>query len=182
MTYDALDSKLRSMINRFGYERVEKSLREIGHSESAARGVVPEQRSSGGGTSTRTNSRRPRPTAVEYVSRMKLPTDRKRMLAEAAERFENKSFLPTSGDIRNFCGLYGVEQPVSGSRASAVPRLFKFMATMDPDELAKILRSGMFSGPARLGPIAEAIRNAGRDRIPSRVMRDGTASVREAAE
>ena len=70
--------------------------------------------------------------------------------------------MPTFGDIRNFCQVYGIDEPASKSRASAIPRVFKFMATMSDEEVQGILDGGMFSGPSRVGPIADAIRANGR--------------------
>ena len=83
-------------------------------------------------------------------------------LLELAKRFQDKSFLPTFGDIRNFCQAYGIDVPASGSRASAIPRVFKFIAAMDGGEVQRIVDHWLFSGPARLGPIADAIRKNGR--------------------
>ena len=83
-------------------------------------------------------------------------------LLELANRFQDKSFLPTFGDIRNFCQAYGIDVPASGSRASAIPRVFKFIATMDSGEVQRIVDDRLFSGPARLGPIADAIRKQRR--------------------
>ena len=103
---------------------------------------------------------------------MVLPDDHRRLLVEAAEKFEQKSFLPTVGDVRNFCEIHGVTGPSSGSRADTVPRVFKLLGTMNTDDLRRMLDSGMFSGPARLGPIADAIRDAGRERILDRTLRE----------
>ena len=85
-------------------------------------------------------------------------------MTELAQRFHSKSFLPTFGDIANFCQTYNIDVPASKSRASAIPRVFKFIAAMEADEIQRMLDEGMFSGPARLGPIADAIRRNGRGR------------------
>ena len=108
---------------------------------------------------------------------MVLPDDRRRLLFEAAEKFQEKSFLPTVGDVRNFCEIHGVTGPSSGSRADTVPRIFKLLATMNTDDLRRMLDSGMFSGPARLGPIADAIRDAGREHILDRKSRHDRLSA-----
>ena len=84
------------------------------------------------------------------------------MVVELAGRFQDKSFLPTFGDIANFCHFYQIDKPASKSRASAIPRVFKFIASMEADDVRIILDQGMFSGPSRLGPIADAIRRNGR--------------------
>ena len=107
---------------------------------------------------------RPRLTASEYVVKMDVAEDRRQWLTEVAGQFDAKSFLPTSGDVRRFCGMYGVPAPGSMARGSAIPRVFKFIGKMARDEVSEMLDSGMFSGPAQLGPIADAIRDAGRAR------------------
>lgn len=99
----------------------------------------------------------------EYVARMDVAPERKALLVAAAEKFQDKSFLPTVGDVRNFCGVYGIDGSFD-SRAGAAPKVFRFLASMSVEEMARMLDRGVFSGPARLGPIADAMRDAGRER------------------
>ena len=118
----------------------------------------------------RLHKRTAKPNAVEYAVKMELPSDKQTAIVELAERFERKDFLPTFGDIRHFCDRYGIDVPASKTRASAIPRVFKFIATeMDAKEAQRILDDGMFSGPSRLGPIADAIRRNGRASRASRL-------------
>ena len=101
--------------------------------------------------------------ATEYAAKMELPPDKQSAIVKLAERFERKAFLPTFGDIANFCQMHDINVPASKTRANAIPRVFKFLATdTEVDELQRILDDGMFSGPSRLGPIADAIRQNGR--------------------
>ena len=78
---------------------------------------------------------------------------------QAAQMFEDKLFLPAIADIREFCRVHGVQFPKTASRASSVPRVFTYLATMDTSAIYKTLEEGTFSGPTRLAPIADAIRN-----------------------
>lgn len=112
--------------------------------------------------------RNPKVTAPEYVAKMDLPADHKRLMEEAADRFCAKSFLPTIGDIRNFCEIYQIALPKSGSRASSIPRVFRFLAAMDTVELQTMLDNDSFSGPARFGLVSEAIMRASDARIQAR--------------
>ena len=98
----------------------------------------------------------------EYVAKMDLPSEKKRGMAELAKRFEEKAFLPSFGDIRKFCRIYRIVEPASKSRVSALPRVFKFIATLETSDIQRILDDGLFSGPSRLGPIADAILRHGR--------------------
>ena len=113
---------------------------------------------------------------------MVLADDQRRLLAEAAEKFQEKAFLPTVGDVRHFCEVHGFNGPASGSRADAVPRVFRFLATLNADDLRTTLDGGMFSGPARLGPIADAILDAGRERRLERASREHGLSASGAPE
>ena len=131
----------------------------------------------------RTASQRPRVRvkAPEYVAKMDVDGGKVSAIRALAEQFETKAFLPRGADIRNFCHIHGIDDRVSKSRAGAIPRLFKYLATMDPDELQRLLDDGAFSGPSRLGPLAEAIREHGRaDRHPCTVQ-EGEQHAVEAA-
>ena len=154
-----LKIQLRSLVDRYGIEQIEHTLKAIATSRrrSAAR-----KRGSNDAAQRNGQRRRTRTTAPEYVAKMDLSTERRTAALALAERFEEKSFLPTCADIRDFCGAYDIEAPASRSRASAIARIFKFVATMDVDELQRLLDENAFSGPSRLGPIAEAIRQNGR--------------------
>ena len=158
-----LEDTLHSMIQQYGFEQVDRSLKEIGA------GNHKFENSSRYATDTvdkvsvaKQGRKRTRATAPEYVEKMQLPSEKRLSVTELAGRFQDKSFLPTFGDIANFCQTYNIDEPASRSRASAIPRVFKFIATMEADEIQRMLDEGMFSGPARLGPIADAIRRNGR--------------------
>ena len=47
-------------------------------------------------------------------------------------------------------------------RVAGIPRTFKFLITMQLTDIQRMLGDGMFSGPAELGPIADAIRGKAR--------------------
>ena len=154
-----LETALRSLVRRYGIEQVDRSLHEIRLSERHPEDGSPHPKN---GKSRTTTKKRHAASAQEYVAKMDQHPDKAPVLAELAKRFQEKSFLPTLGDIRSFCQVYGIEEPASRSRASAVPRVFNVMATMSNEEVQGILDGGMFSGPSRLGPVADAIRKNGR--------------------
>ncbi len=161
MIDNRLGTELRSLVRRYGIEQVDRSLREIRRSGAArdnGRGVQP----ASGGSKTRTRRDAQARSAPEYVAKMDFIAERRPAMSELAKRFHEKTFLPSFGDVRRFCESYGIDAPASNSRAGAIPRVFKFMATMDRDEIQRIVDYQLFSGPSRLGPIAEAIRANGR--------------------
>ena len=162
MTESELKKALTSMVRAHGFEQVDKYLAEIRRAED--RGSSPTPRSALPKRTALMPASKKRPTALQYVGKMKLPPEKRTMVFDLAGRFEAKSFLPTLGDIDDFCQSYGIGDFASRSRANAIPRLFKLLASMDTEDLRRILNEGMFSGPSRLGPIADAIRRNGRVR------------------
>lgn len=154
-----LKDMLCLMVDRHGPEQVNRALREVvsAHRRKNAnkgKAKVPPKNSA--------KAKTKKTTALEYVAKMDLHPEKKRVMAELAKRFEEKNFLPSFGDIRNFCRIYRIVEPASKSRVSALPRVFKFIATMETSDIQRILDDGLFSGPSRLGPIADAIMRNGR--------------------
>ena len=150
---DELQAALRPIIERFGIDAVRDALRD-----HARRGRTRRRR----GGAARKPGARPQPTAVEYVAKMGLPEDRAAVMGRAAAEFERRTFLPTLGDIRSFCETYGIDAPKSTSRAAGIPRVFRFLKSMDTAAIETMLDDRLFSGPVELGPIAEAIRGRAR--------------------
>ena len=162
MTSNELESALLSLIRRYGFELVNRCLRDIGLSEdqpgcSSLRGILSDT-----SVSAKPPTRRPKISAPQYVAKLDLPLEKKPAIVELAKRFERKAFLPTFGDIDNFCQTHGLSTPASRTRASAIPRLFRYISTLDSSRTQAILDEEMYSGPSKLEPIAEAIRKNGR--------------------
>ena len=150
-----LNTILRPIVQEYGLGHVLESLGKIASSDVQSDRIIVKQ----------PDKKKAKVVATEYVANMEFSSEEKKMvLADMAEQFESKCFLPTFGDIRNFCEMYRIDVPASKSRASVIPRLFKFVSEMEPEEVRKMLDDGMFSGPSRLGPIADAIRRNGRTR------------------
>ena len=162
MTETQLKDTLRVIVRQYGFEQVNQTLREIHTSARQLKNPKQGKTSPDNDTATRPKKKRVKPNALEYVAKIELSSEKGQTVAELAKRFESKAFLPTFGDIRNFCQIYGIDEPASKSRASAIPRIFKFISSMETDELQRILDEEMFSGPSRLGPIADEIRRIGR--------------------
>lgn len=158
MTADQLASSLRALVREHGLDQVSRSLDEIGttlddHPEKAESGADRPGQPAGVNKSRKKRSA----TALERVARMDLSQEKTDAVVELARRFDEKSFMPTFGDIAHFCHLYNVDEPSSKSRASAIPRVFRTIAAMEVEDIQGMLDYGMFSGPSRLGPIADAI-------------------------
>ena len=149
-------------MQEYGLGRVLKSLGETATDYAPRKAAGRPAAQSNGRPAKKASPRKPRVTATAYVDKMNIHPGSYPAVAELAKRFENKSFMPSWYDVDRFCRMYGIETPASRSRANAIPRVFKRLATMDAEEVQKILDYGMFSGPSKLAPISEAIRRHGR--------------------
>ena len=150
-----LADELRRLVGRHGFEAVDLELRLLETKQQPTRNV-------GRGAQTVRKRRNGRLKAPEYVEKMDIDAERRPAVSALAERFEAKSFLPRCADISNFCAIYDIDEPASKSRAAAIPRLFKHLATMDTKEIKDLLADSAFAGPSQLAPLAEAIRRHGR--------------------
>ena len=94
--------------------------------------------------------------AREYVGKHCPPY---KSLYLAAKAFDKKEFLPTFKSIECFCDYTGVPVPKARGRISSIPRVFRYLSTLKSKEIKKLMQYNEFTGPTRLGPIADAILN-----------------------
>ena len=144
-----LTAALRELVDRHGISSVLHGLADIHSVPDAPRPPSSPKRS---------RNDRSRRSAVGYVADMTLPPEKAEVMKRAAECFQEKTFLPSIADIREFCRIHGVTLGETPSRMASVPRVFTYLATMDTARIARLLDEGTFSGPTRLAPIADAIR------------------------
>ena len=159
MTNRNLTDALLLMVKEHGLEQVQRQLDELRILEQPRDEVIVEPPPP---PTNPPRKRRPKLTATRYGAKLKLAAEKEGPIAELAKRFDSKSFLPAFGDIRHFCEVYGVNVPASQTRAGVIPRVFKRIAMLEAADIQRIIDEGHFSGPSRLGPIADAIRRNGR--------------------
>ena len=166
MEEKGLNDTLRAIILEHGIERVERALAQIRKSAVVRkdRDVHSPDRTLQTPRSSADQRRRTKTTAPVYVSKLDVDSQVRARLEEAARQYESKLFLPTIGEIRNFCSIHGIELLASPSRVAAIPRIFKHLSQLTPQEIHSILQSSAFSGPTRLAPIADAIRRSSGQR------------------
>ncbi|MCY4140337.1 MAG: hypothetical protein OXF56_18990 [Rhodobacteraceae bacterium] len=150
MPQQNLTETLQGLVRRHGLSSVLHSLADIQAAPDQDTSSISRKRSFNTGSKL---------SAVNYVEKMTLPQEKAEVMKCAAQRFEDGGFLPSIADIREFCRIHDVELGKSASRVSSIPRLFTFLAAMDTARIAKLLNEGAFSGPTRLAPVADAIRN-----------------------
>ena len=155
----ALKSALLSIVKQYGIVDV----------KIAIIAIEKEEKSKTSKAATSKTSRRSqgiRKNAVTYVSDMDItPESKKQYVKELAEKFEQKEFCPYWASIEEFLIDFKVDLPASKSRSSAIPRVFKTLATLDMEVIHDIIDNELYSGPSRLGPIADAIRESSQRRI-----------------
>lgn len=157
-----LRAALGSMVEQYGFKTVSRVLHEMEardpglNSGDQAKAQARRQRKAG-------RRIKQRLSAVDFVQSIEVPAERAAVVRRAAEEFERRAFLPTLNELRSFCEAYGIEKPRSRSRASGIPRIFKFLVTMAVADVERMLDDREFSGPAELGPIADAIRDKAKD-------------------
>ena len=162
MRGDRLDASLRELVREHGLEQVSRSLHEIGGLDGQTQDAVPSSGRPAQGAASPRGKRKRAATALERVEKMDLPSETADNVLQLAKRFDEKSFMPTFGDIAHFCSVYDIKVPASKSRASAISRVFNTIAAMDAEDIQVLLDYGAFCGPARLGPISDAIARRSR--------------------
>lgn len=156
---DLLGSLLRVLVEEWGYDAVRDrfdALSDIGEMQPSTsssprkqpRGTTPEK-----------------PTASVLAEKIDLPLEQKRLVKILAERYDSKLFLPTAGDIRYFFEIHGEAAPSSKPRVDTFRRVLKVLSGMHESALRKIVEDAAHSGPTRLGPLSEAMRNLGEKRL-----------------
>ena len=99
--------------------------------------------------------------ATDQIIILEMPGDRKDVLLGVAAKFDRKEFLPNLSDIREFILMMGSNGESVRDRSDGFRRLLPILLELPLDRLEYIARSNRHSGPARLGPLADAIRSAG---------------------
>lgn len=172
----SLNDALRAMVLEYGVDKVERALVQIRKGPMGRRGH--DGRSAGPSSQKpkldTEKQKKAKVTARGYVSKLEVDREVRVPLEEVASQYESKSFLPTVGEIRNFCAIHGIEVPASLSRAAAIPRIFKHLSQLAPQEIRSVLQSSAFSGPTRLAPIADAIRRSSEQRASESTVDRGT--------
>ena len=162
-----LDQLLRTIVEHYGFARVRRALKRLqqgddDHSPDRPRGRPTKSKSSSAAARSKTA---PKVTAPLYVEALDAPSDIREPLYELAQMYEEKNFLATLKDVKDFCATYGISVPSASSRAASIPRVFRALSNLSAADLRHVVISAKGSRPARLAPIADAIRrNSDRTR------------------
>lgn len=152
--HELLKSILRPLVDEWGASNVSDAVRE----------VEIDQREMEGSTAINRHRRRTSPTLPAFARILKSlntkPAERAK-LQILAERYRVRSFLPTIGDVRHFLSMRGISVEEFRDRADAVRDVFIALSQMQARELDEILLDSSLAGPSKLGPLSNAIKEAG---------------------
>ncbi|MGC8477850.1 MAG: hypothetical protein ACP5NP_15980 [Acetobacteraceae bacterium] len=142
---------LQALVDEWGFERVAANLRQVGTRRSPAK-ADPKPR---GKLRPPPAPRGPR--ALAQLLRAHLPGEQEGLLRTLAERFDNKTFLPSIADVRELLAMLGEDTPLPKDRAGAFRLVLRALSRLPPAQIRDLAASPRFSGPAQLGPLSEAI-------------------------
>ncbi len=151
---------LKVLIDEWGYDPVRECLETLHTSNEVQEVDSSKQR--------RPRKKTEKPTASVLASKISLPPEQKRLIQSLAERYDAKLFLPTAGDIRYFFEMHSEVPPSSKQRSDNFRRILKLLSTLQESTLRKIIEDDAHSGPSQLGPLSDAMRNAGKQRLVER--------------
>lgn len=146
-----LRSLLIPIVQEWGYDAVFRCLADL-RSERAKDGV------SSAAHDRRLRKESRRPTALEMVGRLDAAGARKESLRMLAERFDEKTFLPTVSDVRHFLDMRGQDTGPVKQRQDSFKKVLSVLVGMADEELAILQGSGTHAGPTQLGPLSDAIK------------------------
>jgi hypothetical protein len=149
-----LRALLRTLVDGYGYDAVETALRKLSAPVESER-RKPSERSQEASAHAH--------GAEKLVAGMDLAPEHKLLLAELAKRFDQESAFPKWSDIRGFLLAHQQDATDLKGRVGAFKRMLPVLSAMSPKGLEKLIARSHHSGPADLGAISDAIRDAGED-------------------
>ena len=159
---DLLVDLLQILVREWGFDHVQRSLENISRtSDDPGEGAWIRQRSRPQHTSGRDVTRSGRPSARELVSRVNDLNDKREALVTIASKFDQKEFLPTVADMKEFLAMMGEESGALKDRSDGFRRLLNHLTQLPVERLERLASGTSYSGPSRLGPLSDAIKSAG---------------------
>lgn len=152
---------LQTLVREWGFDEVQKSLANIfPASDDIGEGALIRKRSRPQ-TSGRDVTRSGRPSARELVSKINDLNDKRDALVTIALKFDQKEFLPTVADMKEFLAMMGEETGALKDRSDGFRRLLNHLTQLPIERLERLASGTSYSGPSRLGPLSDAIKSVG---------------------
>ncbi len=116
------------------------------------------------------------PKAVQLVEDLPIAGDRKHLMLQLARAFDAGSAFPRISDVRAFLASHHQMAKELRSRDQAFRAMIPLLQRMSEKGLLKVMSRSHHSGPAELGSISDAIRDAGQNLRGSTTDDDGDKS------
>jgi hypothetical protein len=146
-----LKSLLSALVDEWGYKQVELALTQLvaeaGSGERGAADFAKRPKTS------KTSKLR----AIDQVSRANVPEPQARLLEGLARRFDERRFLPSQSDVREFLLLLGERHAPIKDRSDSFRVILRKLLTLSLEHLDQLANSALHSGPSQLGPLSDAI-------------------------
>lgn len=159
-----LSDMVQLLVNAYGRDAVrhavENTVNEM-RDDRTQSGRVGMSRSS---LALEQRKRTPKATALEIAKKINVPNSRRDQVEEIAKRFDQRAFLPTSADAREFLILAGKKPKAIKDRSDAFKQVLTVLLQVPTERLAGIVGSSAFSGPSDLSDISDAIGQINKSR------------------
>ncbi|MFL6389485.1 MAG: hypothetical protein ACJ71U_18555 [Terriglobales bacterium] len=153
-----LSQLLQVLLDEWGHEQVTEALR---NARSPQHPLTSDAQSS----SRPISRRRVKLSAVQQIERAALEREQKELLSQLAARYDQKLFLPSVADVREFLILMG-DRPIGmKDRTEAFRVLLPSLMRLPITRLQHLTQTALHSGPSELAPISDAITAVG-ERLP----------------
>lgn len=147
---------LRALVDEWGYEEVSKALGGAKHSSPDSTIEAAKKNNHHRATE------RARLSATAQIERAELEGEKRQALSRLAERYDQKRFLPTVADVREFLTMMDQRPAPMKDRQEAFRTLLRALMCLPLERLKQLVHTEQYSGPAELGPLSDAIAAAGR--------------------
>lgn len=157
-----LNDVLASLVDAYGFNAVEEALQKSSVRKNTNRtprdNTLPLQLSN-----NEKRTRSIRPSAVTLTKQQAVSPAKRPYVQMLAERFDQKQFLPSATDAREFLILSGKKPKSIKDRSDAFKQVLIVLSQLPTERLATIANSSAYSGPSQLSDISDAIANIGRE-------------------
>jgi hypothetical protein len=154
-----LNRLLQTLVDEWGRERVADALVGIRASSNGPSAEGPPT------AKFRPSGKASRPSATEQIERSAFEGARKDALLQLAVRYDNKQFLPSVADVREFLIMMGERPNDMKDRKGAFRILLRNLTQLPVERLQELASTALHSGPSQLGPLSDAIA-AAAERLP----------------
>jgi len=149
-----LNRLLQTLVDEWGDEAVASALATATASRSRLLGDAATPQG-------RPVERGMRLSATAQVERAALDGEKREALLQLAERYDRKQFLPSVADVREFLIMMGQRPVGMKDRREAFRVLLRSIVQLPAEDLKRLNRTALHSGPSQLGPLSDAISAAG---------------------